>query len=158
METTPIKTHIHASHLTIGHIRQAKSLPHKRKPESLLGKKASHTTSWNDRSNRFQQFQQEDTTQLRFDIAAATQKQRQNQIDDNITHYIMYSNFKSYHRLLIEPGASTYVYSKDYAPDLPPRPVPQLYTVTAKKIPVYGIKYVPYKQGQLQDHDALLRL
>ena len=56
----------------------------------------------------------------------------------------MYSNFKSYHHLLIDSGASTRVCPKDYAPNLPPRPcgesVPQLYTVT----PVYGIKYVPY--------------
>ena len=43
---------------------------------------------------------------------------------------------------------------KDYAPDLPLRRcgelVPQLYTVTNKKIPVYGIKYVPYKQDNFR--------
>ena len=66
----------------------------------------------------------------------------------------MYSNFKSYHHLLIDSGASTHVCPKDYAPDLPLRPcgesVPQLYTVTNKKIPVYGIKYVPYEQDNLR--------
>ena len=66
----------------------------------------------------------------------------------------MYSNFKSYHHLLIDSGASTHVCPKDYAPDLPLRPcgepVPQLYTVTNKKIPVYGIKYVPYKQDNFR--------
>ena len=55
----------------------------------------------------------------------------------------MYSNFKSYHDLLIDSGASTHVCPKDYAPDLPLRPcgesVPQLYTVTNKKIPVYDV-------------------
>ena len=64
------------------------------------------------------------------------------------------SNFKSYHHLLIDSGASTHVCPKDYAPDLPLRPcgepVPQLYTVTNKKIPVYGIKYVPYKQDNFR--------
>ena len=63
----------------------------------------------------------------------------------------MCSNFKSYHHLLIDSGASTHV-SKDYAPDLPLRPcgesVPQLYTVTNKKIPVYGI--IPYKQDNFR--------
>ena len=66
----------------------------------------------------------------------------------------MYSNFKSYHHLLIDSGASTHVCPKDYAPDLPLRPcgesVPQLYTVTNKKIPVYGIKYVPHKQDNFR--------
>ena len=66
----------------------------------------------------------------------------------------MYPNFKSYHHLLIEPGASTHVGPKDYAPDLPLRPcgesVPQLYTVPNKKIAVYGMKYVPYKQDNLR--------
>ena len=47
---------IKESHLTIGHIRQAKSLLHKRKSKSLLGKKTTHTTSWNDHSKSFQQF------------------------------------------------------------------------------------------------------
>ena len=63
----------------------------------------------------------------------------------------MYSNFKSYHHLLIDSGASTHVCPKDYAPDLPLRPcgesVPQLYTATNKKIPVYGINFrimIPY--------------
>ena len=97
---------------------------------------------------------QEDTTQLHFDIAAATQQQRNKKIEDTITHYIMCSNFKSYHHLLIDSGASTHVCPKDYAPDLPLRPcgesVPQLYTVTNKKIPVYGIKYVPYKQDNFR--------
>ena len=66
----------------------------------------------------------------------------------------MYSNFKSYHHLLIDSGASTHDGPKDYAPDPPLRPcgesVPQLYTVTSKKIPVYGIKYVPYKQDNFR--------
>ena len=66
----------------------------------------------------------------------------------------MYSNFKSCHHLLIDSAASTHVCPKDYAPDLPLRPceqpVPQLYTVTNKKIPVYGIKYVPYKQDNFR--------
>ena len=110
---------INGSHLTIGHIRQAKSMLHKRKFKSLLGKKTTHATSWNDRSKSFQQFLQEDTTQLHFDIAAATQQQRNKKIEDTITHYIMYSNFKSCHRLLIDSGASTHVCPKDYAPDLP---------------------------------------
>ena len=102
----------------------------------------------------FQQFLQEDTTKLHFNIAAARQQQRNKKIEDTITHYIMYSNFKSYHHLLIDSGASTHVCPKDYAPDLPLRPcgesVPQLYTVTNKKIPVYGIKYVPYKQDKFR--------
>ena len=34
---------INESHLTIGHIRQAKSLLHKRKSKSLLGKNTTHT-------------------------------------------------------------------------------------------------------------------
>ena len=34
---------INESHLTIGHIRQAKSLLHKHKSKSLLGKKTTHT-------------------------------------------------------------------------------------------------------------------
>ena len=55
---------INESHLTIGHIRQAKS-------------------------------------RLHFDIAAATQQQRNKKIEDTITHYIMYSNSKSYHHLLM---------------------------------------------------------
>ena len=145
---------INESHLTIGHIRQAKSLPHKHKSKSPIGKKTTHTTSWNDHSKSFQQFLQEDTTQLHFDIAAATQQQRNKKIEDTITHYIMYSNFKSYHHLLIDSGASTHVCPEDYAPDLPLRPcgesVPQLYTVTKKKIPIYGIKYVPYKQDNFR--------
>ena len=66
----------------------------------------------------------------------------------------MYSNFKSYRHLLIDSGASTHVCPKDFAPNLPLRPcgesVPQLYTVTNKKIPVYGIKYVPYKQDNFR--------
>ena len=33
---------INESHLTIGHIRQAKSLPHKHKSKSPLGKHATH--------------------------------------------------------------------------------------------------------------------
>ena len=94
------------------------------------------------------------TTQLHFDIAAATQQQRNMKIEDTITHYIMCSNFKSYHHLLIDSGASTHVCPKDYAPDLPLRPCgesgPQLYTVTNKKIPVYGIKYVPCKQDNFR--------
>ena len=64
------------------------------------------------------------------------------------------TNFKSHHHLLIDSGASAHVCSKDYAPDLPLRPcgesVPQLYTVTNRKIPVYGIKYVPYKQDNFR--------
>ena len=60
----------------------------------------------------------------------------------------------SYQHLLIDSGASTHVCLKDYAPDLPLRPcgesVPKLYTVTNKKIPVYGIKYVPYKQDNFR--------
>ena len=93
---------------------------------------------------------EEDRTQLHFDIAAATQRQKIKKIEGTITHYIMYSNFKSYHQLLIDSGASTHVCPNDYVPDLPLRPcgesVPQLYTVTNKKILVYGVKYVPYKQ------------
>ena len=95
---------INKSHLTIGHIRQAKSLLYKHKSKSLLGKKTTHTTSWSDHSKSLQQFLQEDTTQLHFDIAAATQQQRNKKIEDTITHYIMYSNFKSYHHLLIDSG------------------------------------------------------
>ena len=87
-------------------------------------------------------------------LSAARQQQRNKKIEDTHTHYIMYSNFKSYHHLLIASGASTHVCPKDYAPDLPLRPcgesVPQLYTVTSKKIPVYGIKYVPYKQDNFR--------
>ena len=49
---------------------------------------------------------------------------------------------------------SAHVCPKDYSPVLPLRPcgesVPQLYTVTNKKIPVYGIKYVPYKQDNFR--------
>ena len=138
---------INESHLTIGHTRQANSRLHKRKSKSLLGKRTTHTTSWNDRSKSFQQFLQEDNTQPHFDIAAARQQQRNKKIENTITHYIMYSNFKSHHQLLIDSGASTHVCPKDYAPDLP---VPQLYTVTNKKIPVYGIKYVPYKQDNFR--------
>ena len=145
---------INESHLTIGHIRQANSRLHKHKSKSLLGKRTTPTTSWNDHSKSFQQFLQEDNTQPHFDIAAARQPQRNKKIEDTITHYIMYSNFKSYHHLLIDSGASTHVCPKDYAPDLPLRPcgesVPQLYTVTNKKIPVYGIKYVPYKQDNFR--------
>ena len=63
-------------------------------------------------------------------------------------YYIMYSNFKSYHHLLIDSGASTHVCPKDYAPDLPLRSCGE--SVTNKKIPVYGIKYVPYKQGNFR--------
>ena len=136
---------INESHLTIGHVRQAKSLPCKHKPKSLLAKKTSHTTSWNDYSKSFQQFLQEDTTQLHFDIEAATQKQRQKKTDDNITHYIMYSNFKSYHHLLIDSGASTHV-PKGLRYDLVEN---QFHSSTlctnSKKIPVYGIKYVSFK-------------
>ena len=113
---------INESHLTIGHIRQAKSRLHKHKSKSLLGKKTTQTTSWNDHSKSFQQFLQEDTTQLHFDIAAATQQQRNKKIKDTITHHIMYLNFKSYHHLLIDSGASTHVCPKDYAADLPLRP------------------------------------
>ena len=144
-------------------------------------KQHTHTTSRNDHSKNFQQFLREDTTQLHFDIAAATQQQRNKKTEDTITHYIMYSNFKSYHHLLIDSGACTHVCPKDYAPE---KSVPQLYTVTNKKItsgsyfnprhctithgsqqtssdtldsstyehPVCGIKYVPYKQStSLQD-------
>ena len=115
---------------------------------------ATHTTSWNDHSTNYQQYLQEDRPQLHLNIAAATQQQKRGKLDNNITHYIMYSNFKSYHHLLIDSGASTHVCPKDYAPDLPLRPcgesVPQLYTVTNKKIPVYGIKYVPYEQDILR--------
>ena len=75
---------INESHLTIGHIRQAKSLLHNHKLKSLLGRK----TSWNDHSKSFQHFLREDTTQLHFDIAAATQQQR-NKMRDTMTHYIM---------------------------------------------------------------------
>ena len=68
-------------------------------------------------------------------------------IDNNITHYIMYSNLKSDHHLLAASGASSHVCPKGYAPDLPLRPcgesVPQLYTATNQKIPLFGIKYVP---------------
>ena len=114
---------INESHLTIGHIRQAKSLPRKHKPKSLLGKKASHTTSWNDHSKSFQPFLQQDTPQLPFNIAAATQKQRQKKVEDIITHYIMYSDFKSYNHLLIDSGAlSAHFCPKDYALDLRLRP------------------------------------
>ena len=60
----------------------------------------------------------------------------------------MYSNFKSYHHLLIDSGASTHVCSKDYAPC--GESVPQLYMGTNKKIPFYGIKYVPYKQDNFR--------
>ena len=141
---------INESHLTIGHIRQANSRLHKHKSKSLLGKRTTHTTSWNDHSKSFQQFLQEDTTQPHFDIAAARQQQRNKKIEDTITHYIMYSNFKSYHHLLIDSGAYTHVCPKDYAPDLPLESVPQLYTVTNKKIPVYGIKRVPYKQDNFR--------
>ena len=74
-------TDINESRLTIGHIRQAKSLLHKRNSKSLLGKKTTHTTSWNDHSKSFQQFLQEDATQLHFDIAAATQQQRNKKIE-----------------------------------------------------------------------------
>ena len=93
-------------------------------------------------------------TQPHLDIAAATQQQRNKKIEDTIRRYIRYSNFKSYHHLLIDSGTSTRACPKDYAPDLPLRPcgesVPQqLYTVT-KKIPVYGIKYVPYKQDNFK--------
>ena len=46
---------INESHFTIGHISQAKSLLHKHKLKSLLGKKTTHTTSWNNHSKSFQQ-------------------------------------------------------------------------------------------------------
>ena len=36
---------INESHLTIGHIRQGRPLQCKHKPKSLLGKRATHTTS-----------------------------------------------------------------------------------------------------------------
>ena len=46
------------------------------------------------------------------------------------------------------------MFAKGYAPNLPLRPcgesVPQLYTLTNKKIPVYGIKYVPSEQDNLR--------
>ena len=87
---------INESHLTIGHIRQANSRLHKHKTKSLLGKRTTHTTSRNDHSKSFQQFLPEDTTQLHFDIAAARQQQRNKKIEDIVTHYIMYSNLKSY--------------------------------------------------------------
>ena len=99
---------INESHLTIGHIRQANSRLHKHKSKSLLGKRTTPTTSWNDHSKSFQQFLQEDNTQPHVGIAAARQQQRNKKIEDTITHYIMYSNFKSYHHLLIDSGASTH--------------------------------------------------
>ena len=137
---------INESHLTIGHVRQGRPLQCKHK-QSLLGKRATHTTSWNDHSTIYQQYLQEDRPQLHLNIAAATQQQKRGKLDNNITHYIMYSNFKSYHHLLIDSRASTHVCPRDYAPDLPLRPcgesVPQLYTVTNKKIPVYGIMKYP---------------
>ena len=98
------------------------------------------------RSESFQQFLQEDTTQLHFDIAAATQQQRIKKIEDTVAHYIMYSNVKSYHHLLIVSGPSTHVCPEDYIPLQPcGESVLQLYKVTSKKTPVYGIVYVPYK-------------
>ena len=66
-----------------------------------------------------------DTPRLRFDIAAATLKQKQQRTDDNMSHYIVNSNFKSFHRLLIDSGASTHVCPKDYGPDLPLRSLPR---------------------------------
>ena len=149
---------INESHLTIGHIRQANSRLHKHKSKSLLGKRTTHTTSlsWNDHSKSFQQFLQEDNTQPHFDIAAARQQQRNKKIEDTITHYTMYSNFKSYHHLFIDSGASTHVCPKDYAPDLP------LGSTT-----LHGYKQEDsclrhqvrsLQAGQLQDHDTLLRL
>ena len=145
---------INASHLTVGHIRQEQPLQCKHKTKSLLGKRSTHTTSWNDHSNNYQQYLQEDEPPLHLAIAAATQQQKQRRLDENLTHYIVCSNFKSYHHLLIDSGASTHVCPKDYAPDLPLRPcgnsTPQLYTVTNKKIPVYGIKYAPCKQDNFR--------
>ena len=61
----------------------------KHKSKSLLGKKTTHTTSWNDKSKSFQRFLQEDTSQLHFDIAAATQQQRNKKIENTIKHYII---------------------------------------------------------------------
>ena len=131
------------------------------------------TTTWQENSthNIMERPQQElstipprrqNTTALRHSLSAA-QQQRNNNIEDTITHYVMYSNFKSYHHLPIDSGASVHVCPKDYAPDQPLRPcgesVPQLYTVTNKKIPVCLRHQVCSLQaGQLQDHDAPLRL
>ena len=100
---------INESHLTTGH----KSRLHKHKSKSLLGKKTTLTTSWNDNSKSFQQFLEEDTTQLHFDIAAATQQQRNKKIKDTITHYIMYSNFKSYHHHMFVRRTTRQTYRYD---------------------------------------------
>ena len=67
---------INESHLTIGHIRQGRPLQCKHKSKSLLGKRATHTTSWNDHSTNYQQYLQEDRPQLHLNIAAATQQQK----------------------------------------------------------------------------------
>ena len=63
---------ISESHLTIGHIRQASHYYTSTNPNHYLARKQHTHTSWNDHSKSFQQFLQEDTTQLHFNIAAAT--------------------------------------------------------------------------------------
>ena len=116
---------INESHLTIGHIRQANSRLHKHKSKSLLGKRTTHTTSWNDRSKSFQQFLQEDNTQPHFDIAAARQQQRNKKIEDYHTlHHVL--------QLQV----------------IPP-PVDRLRSIYTC-LPEGGIKYVPYKQDNFR--------
>ena len=146
---------INKSHLTIGHIRQAKSRLHKHQSKSLLGKRTTHTTSWNDHSKSFQQFLQ-DTTQLHFDIAAARQQQRNKKIEDTITHYIMYSNFKSYHHLLIDSGASAHVCPKDYASST--TTLWRISSTTLQEDSCLRHQVCSRQAGQLQGHDTLLRL
>ena len=88
----------------------------------------------------FQQDTQENTTKLHFDTAVAAQQQKQRKIDDNITHYKMYSKFNSYHNLLIDSGVSTHACPSNYATDLP------LSFWRISSAALRRIKYVPCKQ------------
>ena len=145
---------INESHLTIGHIRQSKSRLHKHKSKSLLGKRTTQTTSWDDHSKSFQQFLQEDTTQLHFDIAAAGQQQRNKKIEDTITHYIMYSNdrLRSIYTCLPEG-----LHARTTATTLWGVSSTALHGYQQED-PCLRNQVRSLQAGQLQDHDTILRL
>ena len=144
---------INGSHLTIGHIRQSESLPCKHKHKSPPGKKASHTqhhgtTTVKAFNNSYKRTQHNCTS---------TKQQQHKSKDKRIlmtTSHTTSCTPKLHHVLqlqVIPPPAdrprSIYTCLPKDAPDLSLRPcgesVPQLCTVSNKKIPVYGVKYVP---------------
>ena len=98
--------------------------------------------------------------ELHFDIAAATQQQRDRKIEDTITHYIMCSNFKSHHHLLIDSGESTHVCPKNYAPNLPLRPCGELSSTATlhgyqqEEDSCLRHQVCSLQAGKLQDHDC----